>query len=78
VENKDDLFLAIVKKRVLDKDVAFSDVLRGIEQSTLNQTLDKIEYNTSTRDVSVIYLGWVDLQDLRFVVNTNNWSMECS
>jgi hypothetical protein len=48
VENEDNLLLAVVEKSVLDKDVAFPDVLRGVEQSTLNQTLDKIEYNTST------------------------------
>jgi hypothetical protein len=48
VENKDNPLLAVVEKSAFDKDVAFSDVLRGVEQSTLNQTLDKIEYNTST------------------------------
>lgn len=78
VENKDNLLLAVVEKSVLDKDVAVSDVLRGVEQSTLNQALDEIEYNSSTRDVSVSYLGLVGLRDLRSVVNTNNWSMECS
>ncbi|KAI6756242.1 hypothetical protein HG530_011978 [Fusarium avenaceum] len=57
VENKDNLLLAVVEKSVLDKDVAVSDVLRGVEQSTLNQALDEIEYNSSTRDVSVSYLG---------------------
>lgn len=56
VENKDNLLLAVVEKSVLDKDVAISDVLRGVEQSTLNQALDKVEYDASTRDFSISYL----------------------
>ncbi|RKL12052.1 hypothetical protein BFJ68_g8174 [Fusarium oxysporum] len=78
VEDKDYFLLVIVEKGVFDEDIAFSYVLSCVEERALDKTLDEIEENAGTTNISTDDYVKSYFWDSRSVVNTNYWPMECS
>lgn len=50
VQHQDDLSFVLIEECLLHQHVTVSNVLRGVEQSALDQTLDEIENNASPID----------------------------